>query len=152
MDAIENAAYISVGRACGFAGLAIFCVIFGLSFEPALAARAGGGLCVGLALILAAYAYRAPTRPYKRTELWLILAKDKRPPAVFAQRVIGTALRDTYIWFSRQSAIIAIVLLVVSVTFQIFGISGLWSEPSSLTSATFEHLPSADLPETIPVP
>ncbi|MDH3738924.1 MAG: hypothetical protein OER92_07000, partial [Alphaproteobacteria bacterium] len=109
MDAIENAAYISVGRACGFAGLAIFCVIFGLSFEPALAARAGGGLCVALALVLAVYAYRAPTRPYKRTELWLILAKDKRPPAIYAQRVIGNALRETYVWFSRQSAIIAIV-------------------------------------------
>ncbi|MFT5489491.1 MAG: hypothetical protein ACI9MU_004431 [Alphaproteobacteria bacterium] len=152
MGAIENAAYISVGRACGFAGLAIFCVIFGLSFEPALAARAGGGLCVGLALILAAYAYRAPTRPYKRTELWLILAKDKRPPAAYAQRVIGSALRDTYIWFSRQSALIAIVLLIVSVALQIFGVSGLWDEPSPLTAATFDHLPSASASPDIPVP
>jgi hypothetical protein len=84
--------------------------------------------------------------------LWLILAKDKRPPAVYAQRVIGTALRDTYIWFSRQSAIIAIVLLVVSVTFQLFGVSGLWSEPSSLASATFDYIPGDKLPEHVPVP
>jgi len=152
MGAIENAAYISVGRACGFAGLAIFCVIFGLSFEPVFAARTGAGLCVALALVLAAYAYWAPTRPYKRTELWLILAKDKRPPAVVAQRVIGNALRDTYIWFSRQSAIIAIVLLAVSVVFQVFGVSGLWVEPSPLTAATFDPLLNGSAPPNIPVP
>ena len=127
MDAIENAAYISVGRACGFAGLAIFCVIFGLSFEPVLAARAGAVLCLGLAVILAAYAYWAPSRSYKRTEVWLILAKEKRPPAAYAQRVIGNILRDTYQWFARQTTIIAIVLLVTSVVMQIFGIEGLWA-------------------------
>lgn len=152
MDAIENAAYISVGRACGFAGLAIFCVIFGLSFEPPLAARAGGGLCVALAVVLAVYAYRAPSRPYKRTELWLILAKDKRPPAAYAQRVIGNALRDTYIWFSRQSAIIAIVLLVVSVSLQAIGFTEMWEEPSPLTSATFETVTGDKLRDNIPVP
>lgn len=152
MGAIENAAYISVGRACGFAGLAIFCVIFGMSFDPALAARIGGGLCVALALVLAAYAYRAPIRPYKRTELWLILAKDKRPPAVVAQRVIGNALRDTYIWFSRQSAIIAMVLLAVSLALQAFGVSGMWEEPSPLTAATFEPQPGAEISPVIPVP
>ena len=123
-----------------------------MSFEPVFAARTGAGLCVALALILAAYAYWAPTRSYKRTELWLILAKDQRPPAAFAQRVVGTALRDTYIWFSRQSAIIAIVLVAVSVAFQVFGVSGLWDEPSSLTSATFDSVPSDSLRENIPVP
>lgn len=152
MGAIENAAYISVCRACGFAGLAIFCVIFGLSFQPVFAARTGAGLCVALALVLAAYAYWAPTRPYKRTELWLILAKDKRPPVAFAQRVIGNALRDTYIWFSRQSAIIAIVLLVVSIALQIFGISGLWDEPNGLTAATFDRVPNESFSVDIPVP
>ena len=152
MGAIENAAYISVGRACGFAGLAIFCVIFGMSFDLAFAARLGGGLCVVLALVLAAYAYQAPSRPYKRTELWLILAKDKRPPAEFAQRVIGNVLRDTYIWFSRQSALIAIVLLAVSGTLQVLGVTGLWEEPSPLPAATLEHFPRAKVSPDIPVP
>jgi hypothetical protein len=152
MKAIENAAYISIGRACGFAGLAIFCIIFGLSFDPPLAARIGGVLCVMLALILAGYAYWAPVRPYKRTELWLILAKDKRPPADFAQRVIGNALRDTYIWFSRQSALIAIAFLAMSAALQIFGITELWEEPSRLTAATFEPQPGARVSPDIPVP
>jgi len=150
MNAIENAAYISVGRACGFAALAIFCVIFGMSFDPPLAARIGGVLCVALALVLAGYAWRAPTRPYKRTELWLILAKDKRPPAAYAQRVIGAVLRDTYIWFSRQSAVIAIVLLAVSGLLQVLGVTELWDEPSRLAAVTADPLPGAKGPPHIP--
>ena len=41
MEAIENAAFISVGRACGFVGLAVFCIVFGLMYDPVFAARAG---------------------------------------------------------------------------------------------------------------
>ena len=128
MDAIENAAFVSVGRACGFAGLAIFCLMFGLSFEPVLAARTGAALCLSVALILAGYAYRAPTRPYKRTELWLILTKEKRPPPVYAQRVIGGALRETHIWFARRAALISFVLLAVSAAMQLIGVGPLWDD------------------------
>ncbi len=113
MDAIENAAFISVGRACGFFGLGVFCLMFGLSFEPVLAARSGAILCLFFALILCAYAIRARTRPYRRTELWLILAKDCRPPAGIAQRVIGETLRETYFWFARQAVLISILLWTV---------------------------------------
>lgn len=100
MDAIENAAFVSIGRACGFAGLAIFCLMLAMSVEPVLAARTGGGLYLAVTCILAFYAARARTRPYKRAELWAILAKDERPPARFAQRVIGEVLRETNLWFA----------------------------------------------------
>jgi hypothetical protein len=126
MDAIDNAAFVSVGRACGFSGLAIFCLMFGLSFDPALAARVGGALCLMVTVILVFYAWRARARPYKRTETWLILAKDKRPPAGIAQQVIGEALRETYVWFARQSTIIAIVLLASSMVLQLAGV-GEWT-------------------------
>ena len=112
MDAIENAAYVSIGRACGFAGLAIFCVMFGLSFDPAYAAQVGGMLCLGTAGILVFRGWTAQTRPNKKTELWIIIAKDDRPPAEIAQRVIGTALREAYLWFAQSAAIIALVLLL----------------------------------------
>ncbi len=123
MEAIENAAYVSVGRACGFAGLGISCVIFGLAFAPVLAAQTGGSLCLGVALILVFCAWRAPRRSYKCTELWLILAKDKRPPARIAQRVISAALREAYLWFAQQSAIIAMVLLATAVALRFLGVS-----------------------------
>ncbi len=119
MEAIENAAYVSVGRACGFAGLAIFCVMFGLSFEPGLAARTGGALCASVAVVLVYRAWRARGRPYKRTEVWMILPREQRPPAVIAQKVIGEALRDAYIWFARSAALISVVLLASAAVLQL---------------------------------
>lgn len=126
MEAIENAAYVSVGRACGFAGLGLFCVVLGLSFDPALAARTGGAGSLAVALILAFYAWRAPWRPYVRTEVWLILAKDKRPPHSIAQRVIGSTLRRIYSWFAQQAAIIAAVLLATAIVLQLSGVGSMY--------------------------
>lgn len=119
MDDIKNAAFVSVGRASGFAGFGVFCLMFGLSFEPVLAARTGALSCLIFALILSAYAIRARTRPYRRTELWLILSRDSRPPAGVAQRIIGEILRETYFWFARQAAVISIVLWGVVLFLQV---------------------------------
>jgi hypothetical protein len=120
MEAIITAANVSVGRACGFAGLGIFCLMFGLSFEPALAARAGGVLCAILAAVLFLYALRAPIRPYKRTELWTILQKADRPPAAVAQKIIGEILRETYLRFARQTAILSAALWVAALALEFF--------------------------------
>ena len=122
MEIIENAAFVSIGRACGFMGLAIFCVMAGLAFDPSLSARTGGWLCLATAAYLAVCAWRARTRPYKRTETWLLLRKEHRPPAAIAQRIIGEALRETYLWFAKHAAAIAAVLLVLSVIIQLAGI------------------------------
>lgn len=118
MEAIENAAFISVGRACGFAGLAVFCIVFGLLFDPVLAARAGGLICLGVAVTLAAYAHFARTRHFKRTEVWMILKKEERPPENIAQKVIGEVLRVTYIRFARHTALVSLTFLTVSVILQ----------------------------------
>lgn len=119
MDAIENAAFISIGRACGFAGLAVFCVVFGLMFDPVLAARAGGLISLLIAATLSVYAHFARTRHYKRTEVWLILRKEERPPENIAQRIIGEVLRVTYIRFARQTALVSLTFLMVSVVLQL---------------------------------
>ena len=121
MDAIERVAFISVARACGFAWLAIFCIAFSLSFQPPLAAFAGGVLCLIVSLILMFYAVRARKRNYKRTELWLMLAKEHRPEPAIAQKVIGEVLRDTYLRFARQAVMFAVVFLAVSVALRAFG-------------------------------
>lgn len=115
MGAIENAAFVSVGRACGFVGLAIFCVMWGTSFQPVIAARVGGWLCLSTAAYLSFCALKARTRPYKRTETWLILPKTERPPKEVAQKVIGEALRETYFWFAKHAALFAVVLLLASI-------------------------------------
>ena len=118
MDAIRDAAFISVGRACGFAGLGILCVMLGISFEPSLAARSGGFMGLALSAALALFGARARSRSYLHTETWLILPKDERPPSAIAQRVIGQALRDTYLWFAERVLLGSILLLAASFVFK----------------------------------
>lgn len=115
MDAIEHAAIVTVGRACGFAGFGILLLMAGLSFDPGLATRTGGVLCLAVVVILAVCALRAPHHPYKRTQLWTLLAKDKRPPAAVAQQIVGRVLRMTYVAFAKHAAGLAAILLVASV-------------------------------------
>ncbi len=122
MDAIENAAYVSVGRACGFAGLAIFCLLAGLSFDPVLATETGGKACLVVTAVLVFKGVRAPFLPYARTELWLILPKDQQPPKSVAQKVVGTTLRRTYVWFAQQAAVIAAILLISAIVLQLAGV------------------------------
>lgn len=121
MEEIEKAAFVSVGRACGFAGFAVLLLMVGLSFEPVVAARVGCFLCLVVAAILFACAARAHNRPYKRTEVWIILPRDKRPPAAVAQRIIGQVLHETYLWFGRQAAIVSVLLLAASVVLYFIG-------------------------------
>ena len=49
-----------------------------------------------VALILVQRMFRAPTRDFRDTEVWIMLAKEVRPPAAFAQRMIGAALAESY--------------------------------------------------------
>jgi hypothetical protein len=114
MEAVERAAYLSVGRACGFGALAIFCFVVGLSYDPGLAARAGGILAMVMTAILLLRAASAPSRPYKRTETWLMLEAAERPSAHIAQQVIGSALREAYFWYARSTAVVTACLLVIA--------------------------------------
>ncbi len=104
MQEIQRLAELSVARGCGFAALAIFTVMVGLSFEPALAFRAGAALTTLLLCVLALRAARAPAEDHRRTELWVLLPKSVRPAEPYAQRLIATARRDAYLRYARFSA------------------------------------------------
>lgn len=110
MEAIEKAAFVSVGRACGFTGLAILCVLVGLSFDPFLAARTGGTMTLAMTLFLGYRARTSRERPFRVTETWLILSTAERPNPAVAQQLIGAALEQAYVWFARKAAMVTVVL------------------------------------------
>ena len=109
-------------RACGFASLAIFCVMIGLSFHPRAAFQAGGFLTTLMALVLVFKAREALTKNYRRTEMWLYLPKDLRPPESYAQWASSTVLRETYLTFALWTSAIAIVMWVLALLFFLLGI------------------------------
>jgi hypothetical protein len=110
-------AYETVLRACGFAALAIFCVMIGLSFNPRAAFQAGGTLTTIMTLVLMFKAREARTKHYRRTEMWLYLPKEHRPPETYAQIASATVLRETYLVFARWTAMIAILMWVLALFF-----------------------------------
>ena len=122
MEEMRRIAYETVLRACGFASLAIFCIMIGLSFLPGTAFQTGGFLSIVMTLVLMLKAYEARTKDHRRTEMWLYLPKESRPPQASAQKVISTVMRETYLLFARWTALISIVLLSIALFFSFIGL------------------------------
>ena len=122
MEEMRRIAFETVQRACLFGSLAIFCVMVGMSFEPRLAFQAGGTLTILMSLILLYKAREALTKDYRRTEMWLYLPKDFRPPEAHAQWASSTVLRDTYLTFALWTSAIAIAMWAVALLFALAGV------------------------------
>jgi hypothetical protein len=116
---IEAKAELSVGRGCAFGGIAIGTFMIGLISEPPLAFQMGGVLTLLACFILILKANLAPSRPYKRTEVWLLLDQSERPGPAIAQQVIGSTLQYVYLRFALNAAWLAALLLIASVVFRV---------------------------------
>ncbi len=121
MQEMRRIAYETVQRACLFGSLAIFCVMVGMSFEPRLAFQAGGTLTALMAIILIYKAREALTKPYRKTELWLYLPEELRPPEAQAQWASATILREVYLTFALWTSAISIAMWIAALLFRLFG-------------------------------
>ena len=121
MEKMRQVAFQTVQRACLFGALAVFCLMVGLSYEPRLAFKAGGTATVLIAAVLAYKAREARSKPYRKTEMWLCLPKDSRPPDAYAQRLSGTVLRETYLNFALWTSAIAVVMWVIALVLALAG-------------------------------
>lgn len=115
MERIFYYADLSVRRACGFAALAIFTTMVGVSTIPMLAAKLGAAMAASVALVLLAKAINAPRKPYRNTELWILLDRRHDLPEAHAQRVLMGALRDAYLRYGRLAGWTAAVLWAASI-------------------------------------
>jgi hypothetical protein len=114
MEYMRRIAFETALRACLFGSLAIFCVMVGMSFDPHLAFKAGGFLTTLMTAILILKAYEARTKDYRRTEMWLYLPQEQRPPAAYAQWASATVLRETYLRFALWTSAIAIAMWTIA--------------------------------------
>ena len=114
MDHMRRVAFEIVLRACSFAALAIFCLMFGTSYMPKAAFQVGGFLTLLMCGILVLKAYEANSKDYRRTELWLYLPKEYRPPAAYAQQVSAAVLRETYLRVAMWASVVAIGLWTIA--------------------------------------
>ena len=122
MEEMRRIAYETVLRACGFASLAIFCVMIGLSFLPRAAFQAGGFLSMAMTLVLILKAWEARTKDHRRTEMWLYLRKENRPPQAIAQKMVSSIMRETYLLCACWTALISIVMWTAALLFSVIGL------------------------------
>ncbi len=122
MENMRQVAYATVLRACGFGSLAIFCFMVGLSFIPRLAFQMGGMFTMLMTAILLLKALEARWKPYRRTEMWLYLPKEERPPAASAQQLTSAVLRETYLTFAMWTSIVAIVMWTLALVASLLGV------------------------------
>jgi hypothetical protein len=122
MENMRQVAYATVLRACGFGSLAIFCFMVGLSFAPSLAFQMGGTLTMLMTGILALKALEARWKSYRRTEMWLYLREEDRPPAAVAQRLTSAVLRETYLTFAVWTSLVAIAMWALALIFALLGL------------------------------
>jgi hypothetical protein len=121
MEHMRRIAYETVLRACGFASLGIFCVMTGMSFNPKLAFQAGGFLTTIMAFVLILKAREALTKDYRKTEMWLYIDKNFRPPEAYAQWASATVLRDTYLTFAMWTSLISVAMWILALLFSLAG-------------------------------
>lgn len=117
MEDMRRIAFETVLRACGFASLAIFCIMIGLSFNPLVAFQSGGMLTTLMTGILVLKAYEARSKPYRRTELWLYLPKEARPPDAVAQRITAALMREVYLSFALWTSVTSIAMWLIALFF-----------------------------------
>jgi hypothetical protein len=121
LQRIEHVAHVSVARACGFASLAILTFMVGLSADMLSSLKVGGILSLILCFTLLVKARLASRRSYKQTELWLMLPAHDRPHSAIAQQVIGTVLRETFLYFALHASFAAALLFGTALVYaQIF--------------------------------
>ena len=81
-----------------------------------------------IAAILVYKAREARSKPYRKTEMWLLLPKDSRPPDAYAQRLSATVLRETYLNFALWTSAIAVAMWIIAL---VFGAGRLVSLPNA---------------------
>jgi len=112
IERIEHLAHVIVARGCGFAALGILTFFIGMSGDLATALKCAGYLSMLACTVLLLKAGLARSQPYRRTELWIMLKPAERPPDAVAQQLIGNTLREVYLHFARQAAILSAMFLL----------------------------------------
>jgi hypothetical protein len=121
MERIRYFADLSIRRGCSFGLLAIGTAVVGMASDMKLASKAAAIGMTLMMVILLLKAIRAPTRSYKRTEVWVMLDKRHEFPEPRAQQVFGNLLKERYIWHAEVAAVGAVVLWLLSFILHIWG-------------------------------
>lgn len=110
MEDMRRIAFENVARGVGFGALAIVVTMIGFSYDMLLSIKVGGVLFALTAAILVLRAQLAPRKPYRTSDVWRALPRERRPPEAHAQWAATTALQEAYYTFARHTAAVSVAL------------------------------------------
>ncbi|MCC7427486.1 MAG: hypothetical protein IT557_11305 [Alphaproteobacteria bacterium] len=110
VERIRTMADLSIRRACGFGALAIAATMVGFAFDPVASLRVGALGAVTVLVVLLFKAWQAPTRSYRKAEVWLLLDRKHGLPEARAQEIIGRILRERFMAHAEIAAAAALIL------------------------------------------
>ena len=112
-ETIRRLADLSIRRGCGFVLLGTACLMVGLAHDFAASAKAAALVIAMAGLVMAGKGMNAMRRPYRDTELWLLL--DPRPALgdPLMQRLLGQILTERYFWHARLAGLVVGGLLLL---------------------------------------
>jgi hypothetical protein len=113
-DDIRRCAELSVRRGCGFGLMALVTAMVGFSSEPRIAVRVGTFSMLIAALVLFWRGWRARSRNYRRTEVWLMIEDAPALPRDRLQSMLGGALADVYFIHARLAAYLVLAMCAIS--------------------------------------
>jgi len=110
-DTIRRLADLSIRRGCGFVLLGTCCIMVGLAHDFAASIKSAAVVVGMAAVVMVGKGMNAQRRPYRDTELWLLLDPRPAPSDPLVQRKIGQVLTDRYYWHARLAGYVASVLM-----------------------------------------
>ncbi len=110
-ETIRRLADLSIRRGCGFVLLGTACIMVGFAHDFAASIKAAA-VVVGMAgIVMLGKGMNAQRRPYRDTELWLLLEPRPAPSDPVVQRKIGQVLTERYYWHARIAGYVASALM-----------------------------------------
>jgi hypothetical protein len=121
MEHIHRLAWVSIARGCGFGVLGIVTMMFAFITTPGIAFDCGGFGFLLMAVILMIKSNRSDHLSHKRTEIWLLLAPEHRPPPDVACDIIMRVRAEVLLRCAHLSAMTALGCLSFAALVQVAG-------------------------------
>lgn len=106
-DTVRRLADLSIRRGCGFVLLGTSCIMVGLAHDFAASIQSAAVVVGMAAVVMVGKGMNARRRPYRDTELWLLLEPRPAPSDPLVQRRIGQVLTERYYWHARLAGYVA---------------------------------------------
>ncbi len=119
MEEIRAAAHFCIGRAVGFAGLAISVIMISCSFDFTISLKMGLALTLAMTSVLFWHYQTAHTKKPERSEVWITLPVEYRPKNEASRDVFRRVMAETYLFYTVRAFSFSLLMLALWAAFEL---------------------------------